>query len=194
MLNKEDKIKIVLENSRWYPSRNIDIEHNDLYKLLPKKIKTFYCEFGGLAISNKDFCQIHYEIDISITWLNNPQLLYEYKKYLNLLKEPINTSIDDDQYYFSKILGKSLLIVANSIQDDGDHLILDEDGNFYIHTIVPELMWISNNPIDAFKNLLFGGDSYVLNEEKLQWISPKGTTQKYNPPINNELLKNPWWY
>ena len=106
--------------------------------------------------------------------------------------EDIITNNENDEYYYSVLIGKQICFVAKL--KENNRLMMDEDGRFYLRNFISDFFWIANNPIDAFEQLLFGtNNSVLLDETNLEWVPPIGKELPFqNLPLNDKLTKNPW--
>ncbi|MEN2400000.1 SUKH-3 domain-containing protein [Flavobacterium sp. MC2016-06] len=189
--NKQNEIKEILEKSGWQENRDISnqIKNTSLYKLLPQAVTNFISSFGGLKISKDRFEEINI---IGIDFFNSPLILESFEENIYDPSKAIDTTNEDDEYYYSALIGKQIYFVAEL--KEGNNLMMDQDGRFYVHTFIPDFFWIANNPMEAFEQILFGyKDAIILNEKSLKWTPPIGQELSYyKPPINNKLIKNPW--
>lgn len=189
-LDKRQKLDAILHSSGWYPGRSIksEVENSPIYLCYPKKIKDFIDEYGNLEVSYKG----ETIKTLGIVFFKNINLYKLYDDYLFELSQPINIANNDNEYYYSKLIGKFLFSVAGLTENN--ELLMDEDGRFYIYTFIPEFFWIANNPMDAFAYLLLLGENNtaILDEESLKWLPPVGKELICELPINKELTKNPW--
>ena len=189
-LHKQNAIKDILKKSGWEENRNISnqIKHTTLYKLYPQVINDFISSFGGLKISKDKFEEISI---IGIDFFINSTSFDNYEENIFDPSKNIDTHNDDDEYYYSVLVGKQIYFVAKL--KENNKLMMDQDGRFYVHTFIPDFFWIANNPLQAFEKILFGSDdALILDEENLKWIPPIGKEISYQPPLNNKLTKNPW--
>lgn len=151
-------------------------------------INDFISSFGGLKISKDNFEEISI---IGVDFFNNSTSLANYEDNIFDPSENIDIDNDDDEYYYSALIGRQIYFVAKL--KENNKLMMDQDGRFYVHTFIPDFFWIANSPIEAFEQILFGyKNATILHEESLKWIPPSGKEISYQPPLNNKLTKNPW--
>lgn len=193
-MNSQDRkndLIMVLKNAGWNEKRTIKnkIENSTLYEIIPAKVLDFLCEFGELTI--------HAENRLETMSVHSSN--FDYKKAfdfysLNTYKigDEIDLSEDKDQdYYYSALIGLHLYPVAQLIEQNT--VMMDELGNFYVITFIPELVWISNETFDALDKIIFGSsDVAIFNEHTMKWMAPIGKELSFFPPVNKKLTKNPW--
>ncbi|MFK7061509.1 SUKH-3 domain-containing protein [Flavobacterium oreochromis] len=189
---EQNKIMEILYEVGWNEERSIEsqIKDTELYKLFPKKVIDFILNFGGLKVGGNNLFE---EVSIvGVDYFNNSNVLEYIKENVFSPTEDIITSNENDEYYYSVLIGRQVYFVATL--KENNTLMMDEDGRFYVHTFIPDFFWIANNPIDAFVQLLIpSNNSVILNERSLQWLPPIGKELPlYELPLNNRLTKNPW--
>ncbi|MBF7089933.1 SUKH-3 domain-containing protein [Flavobacterium sp. ALJ2] len=188
--SKQNEIIDILKKVGWKETRDISsqIRNIPLYELLPQPVNDFISNFGGLKITKDVFEEINI---IGIDFFNNSIASEYYEQNTFHPSKDIDIANKNDEYYYSVLIGRQIYFIAKL--KEGNSLMIDEDGRFYLHTFIPDFFWISNNAIQAFEKILFGSDDVlILDEENLKWIPPSGKEILYQPPLNNKLTKNPW--
>lgn len=188
--NRQSEIKNILEKAGWEENRNIShqIKDTTLYTLYPQVINDFISSFGGLKLSKDNFEEISI---IGIDFFINSTSFDNYEENIFDPSKNIDTGNEDDEYYYSALIGRQIYFVAKL--KENNKLMMDQDGRFYVHTFIPDFFWIANSPMKAFEQIFFGyKNATILHEESLQWIPPNGKEISYQPPLNNKLTKNPW--
>jgi hypothetical protein len=181
----------VLKDAGWHQGRNIKskIEDNPLYKLFPKNVQNFFCEFGGLTLHVENKFEI---MAIYINHFSNPKAFEYYDSNTYRINDEIDLGKDDLTYYYSTLIGLQLYPVAGLIEHNT--VLMDENGNFYIIDFIPQLIWISNNTFDALVKIVLGSsDISILNEHTLTWMAPVGKELNHILPLNPLFRENnPW--
>ncbi|MBE8723984.1 SUKH-3 domain-containing protein [Flavobacterium hungaricum] len=186
------KVEEILIKAGWSKNRDItsQIQHAPLYKLFPKKIIEFITVFGGLQISRTPSIE---QIDVmGVDYLENTIIADFYKTNIFNASKDIDVTNEDDEYYFSVLLGTQIYFVGQLRENCS--LFMDGDGRFYIHTFIPDFFFIADNAFDTFQKIFFGpNDAVILQETTLEWIPSLGKELPADPlPLNKKLLKNPW--
>lgn len=188
--DKEDLITVVT-NAGWHKGRNIGskIENTILYKMFPKKVQDFLCEFGDLKIHADNKIQT---ITISTNHFNNKEVFDYHNDNAYKLNDKIDLTDDrNENYYYSVLIGLQLYPIAKLIEQST--LLMDENGNFYVINFIPELIWISNDTFEALSKITFGSmDVAIFNEHKMQWMVPAESNFLHTLPVNYIFKENPW--
>lgn len=185
-----NNLTIVLNEAGWYKNRTIktQIENTILYKIFPKKVQDFLCEFGNLIIHAEDKLET---INTDTSYLNDTTLYNYYLNSYQLDKKIDLTKNNDLEYYYSTLIGFQLYPVADLIEQS--IVLMDENGNFYVIDSLPQLIWISDETFDALAKITFGTrDIAIFNEHNLEWMAPIEKELNRALPINPILKKNPW--
>jgi hypothetical protein len=185
------KIIELLKQSGWYEGRDMSshIKNSSWISFLPKTVVDFYSSFMDLTICSqtKTECLTVDKVEI----LSNFQIANYYLELKEKLSNEIDTSNDDDGYYYSILLGTQIFSIG--MLTDRNILYLDKYGNFYMHTHINTFHWIANSTENAFCYLFSGGGgSKILDESRLIWVQSKINPIDYIPPINEKLTENPW--
>ena len=186
-----DNLKSILVSAGWYEGRNIvsQLEPTPVYRIVPQSVINFVAEFGSLKINNDKALD---QVDVVGADYFNSLEVYNYLK-LNSFNssDRIDTTNENDEYYYSALIGKQIYYVARL--KENNNLMMDEDANFYLLTFIPEFIWIANKAEEAIQCILFGFNApLLLNEQTLEWIPSLGEKLLYRPPLNNTLQINPW--
>jgi hypothetical protein len=187
----ENDLKSILISAGWYEGRNTgaQLEDTPVYRIVPQSVISFVTEFGSLKINN-DKALDQVEV-VGADYFNSLEV-YNYIK-LNSFNnsDRIDTTNENDEYYYSALIGKQIYFVARL--KEGNNLMMDEDANFYILTFIPEFIWIAKKAEVAIHRILFGFNApLLLNEQTLKWVPSVGEKLSYDPPLNDTLQSNPW--